>query len=82
MTDVTKAGEDFSMSSVTLEAPQPQPQTQTDADALTVLAPLPESGRSVGGDEIVRIAFDSLLANKARSLLTMLGVIIGVAAVV
>ena len=68
------------MVATSLEAPQPQ--TQTDADALTVLAPLPESGRSVGGGEIVRIAFDSLLANKVRSLLTMLGVIIGVAAVV
>jgi putative ABC transport system permease protein len=55
---------------------------QADEDALTVLAPLPESGSSVGGAEIVRIAFDSLLANKVRSLLTMLGVIIGVAAVV
>jgi len=70
------------MIATSLEAPQPQPQTQTDADALTVLAPLPESGRSVGGGEIARIAFDSLLANKVRSLLTMLGVIIGVAAVV
>lgn len=32
--------------------------------------------------EITRLAFDSLLANKVRSLLTMLGVIIGVAAVI
>jgi len=32
--------------------------------------------------EVVRISFGSLLANKVRSLLTMLGVIIGVASVV
>ncbi len=32
--------------------------------------------------EVVRLAFDSLLANKVRALLTMLGVIIGVASVV
>lgn len=32
--------------------------------------------------EVVRIAFDSLMANKMRSILTMLGVIIGVASVV
>ena len=51
-------------------------------DALTVLAPLPAAGRSVSVGEVVRMAIDSLVANKVRSSLTMLGVIIGVAAVV
>src|SRR5262249_9561157 len=48
-----------------------------------VLEPLDESiqGR-VSLVEVIRLAFDSLLANKVRSLLTMLGVIIGVASVV
>ena len=32
--------------------------------------------------EVVRVSFDSLIANKTRSILTMLGVIIGVASVV
>src|SRR5512140_1807819 len=32
--------------------------------------------------EILRIAFDALLRNKLRSLLTMLGIIIGVGAVI
>src|SRR5438093_13613865 len=32
--------------------------------------------------EILRIAFDALLRNKLRSLLTMLGIIIGVVAVI
>ncbi|HEY1014171.1 MAG TPA: ABC transporter permease [Herpetosiphonaceae bacterium] len=48
-----------------------------------ILEPMAESGgRSAGLWEVVRIAFDSLLANKIRSFLTMLGVIIGVASVV
>lgn len=47
-----------------------------------VLAPLADTGRSVSVREVVRIAFSSLLANKVRTLLTMLGVIIGVASVV
>jgi len=49
----------------------------------TVLPPLDiEGASSVRLLEVVRISFDSLLANKMRSLLTMLGVIIGVASVV
>jgi putative ABC transport system permease protein len=40
------------------------------------------AGATVSIIEVVRIALDSLRANKVRSLLTMLGVIIGVASVV
>src|SRR5436190_15768320 len=48
-----------------------------------VLAPLDETKQgSVSLAEVGRLALDSLLANKVRSLLTMLGVIIGVASVV
>jgi putative ABC transport system permease protein len=48
-----------------------------------VLEPLDEgTHRSVSLVEVVRLAFESLLANKVRALLTMLGVIIGVASVV
>ncbi len=56
-----------------IEAPRP----------ITVLPPLTTEG--AGGStlwEIVRVSFDSLIANKTRSLLTMLGVIIGVMSVV
>src|SRR5439155_971086 len=55
-----------------------EPTTET-----LVLPPLEESGG--GGTlvlEVVRISFESLLANRTRSLLTMLGVIIVVASVV
>jgi putative ABC transport system permease protein len=48
-----------------------------------VLPPLATSAQgSVSLVEVARLAFDSLLANKVRSLLTMLGVIIGVGSVV
>jgi putative ABC transport system permease protein len=48
-----------------------------------VLEPLDESQQgSMSLIEVARLAFESLLANKVRSLLTMLGVIIGVASVV
>jgi putative ABC transport system permease protein len=48
-----------------------------------VLAPLDDTTQgSVSLIEVARLALDSLLANKIRSLLTMLGVIIGVASVV
>ncbi len=48
-----------------------------------MLPPLDSAGSaSVSLWEVARIAFNSLLANKVRSLLTMLGVIIGVASVV
>jgi putative ABC transport system permease protein len=46
-----------------------------------VFAPLEGSG-NVSWSEIARTAFDSLMANRVRSFLTMLGVIIGVASVV
>ena len=32
--------------------------------------------------EVTRVAFDAVVANKLRSLLTMLGVIIGIASVI
>ena len=48
-----------------------------------VLEPLDAAKQgSVGLAEVTRLALDSLLANKVRSLLTMLGIIIGVASVV
>src|SRR3954470_14123195 len=48
-----------------------------------VLEPLDEHTQgSVSLAEVARLAIGSLLANKVRSLLTMLGVIIGVASVV
>lgn len=48
-----------------------------------VLEPLDEAQQGrIGLVEVGRLAFESLLANKVRALLTMLGVIIGVASVV
>jgi putative ABC transport system permease protein len=48
-----------------------------------VLAPLSaESGGSPSLFEVVRVSLESLFANRMRSLLTMLGVIIGVASIV
>ena len=48
-----------------------------------MLAPLDaDTGAGFSLAEVVRVSFDSLLANKTRSFLTMLGVIIGVASVV
>ena len=41
-----------------------------------------DTGAGFSLAEVVRVSFDSLLANKTRSFLTMLGVIIGVASVV
>ena len=61
----------------TLESRAPIAPTNADI----VFAPLEGSG-SVSWSEIARTAFDSLLANRVRSFLTMLGVIIGVASVV
>jgi putative ABC transport system permease protein len=40
------------------------------------------AGRFISPDEILRIAWEGVVRNKVRSLLTMLGVIIGVAAVI
>jgi putative ABC transport system permease protein len=60
----------------------PAPVTEA-ASVSLALPPLEQAGRgSVALLEVARIAFSSLLANKVRSLLTMLGVIIGVASVV
>ena len=53
------------------------------ADSGEMLAPLDEdAGAGFNLAEVVRVSFDSLFANKTRSFLTMLGVIIGVASVV
>src|SRR5690242_6456457 len=52
-----------------------------DSGAHAVLPPL-DYDSTVDLLEITRMAFDSLFANKVRSLLTMLGVIIGVASVI
>ncbi len=55
----------------------------TAANSAPVLEPLENAGAStVALMEVARLALASLLANKARALLTMLGVIIGVASVV
>src|SRR6266540_3913571 len=68
----------------------PMPSTISDSDrpataanSAPVLEPLENAGAStVALMEVARLALASLLANKARALLTMLGVIIGVASVV
>src|SRR5262245_17885144 len=55
----------------------------TAATSAPVLEPLEHAGAStVALLELARLALASLLANKVRALLTMLGVIIGVASVV
>jgi putative ABC transport system permease protein len=59
--------------------PMTTPVAESGAHA--VLPPLDYDG-TVDLLEITRMAFDSLFANKVRSLLTMLGVIIGVASVI
>src|SRR6266540_1061441 len=59
------------------------PATAAADPGTVVLEPLKHAGAgSVALLEVARIAFASLTANKVRALLTMLGVIIGVAAVV
>ena len=61
----------------------PAPVKAAETPATPVLPPLEQTGRgSVALLEVARISFGSLLANKVRSLLTMLGVIIGVASVI
>jgi putative ABC transport system permease protein len=59
------------------------PVRNIDEEANAVLTPL-EAGSAAGVNvgEVLRVAVESLAANKTRSLLTMLGVIIGVASVV
>ena len=56
-----------------------RPAEQSDADI--VFESIEARGR-VGWAEIARTAYESLLANRVRSFLTMLGVIIGVASVI
>jgi putative ABC transport system permease protein len=61
----------------------PAPVENNSESAVVVLPPLKTAGGSTAVlFEVVRISFESLLANRTRSLLTMLGVIIGVASVV
>ena len=67
----------------TLPTNQSQTPPDTNVTDMPILPPLEENNnQGVNVGEVVRLAIDSLLANKARSLLTMLGVIIGVASVV
>jgi putative ABC transport system permease protein len=59
------------------------PAIHEPASPVLILEPLNDtSAATVGLGEVFRLALDSLFANKARALLTMLGVIIGVASVV
>lgn len=62
------------------DVPMPAVQDELSED---ILLPLEDGGTSsVSLLEVIRISFESLLANKTRSLLTMLGIIIGVGSVV
>jgi putative ABC transport system permease protein len=65
---------------VTSFAPLPAPAPQ--AASSEMLPPLEAGAGSFSFTEVLRVSLDSLLANKTRSFLTMLGVIIGVASVV
>jgi putative ABC transport system permease protein len=60
---------------------EPAKLAETTPD-VPILEPLKEQGATVALGEVFRLALDSLMANKVRALLTMLGVIIGVASVV
>ena len=51
------------------------------SDAAIVFAPINGHG-TVGWLEVIRTAYESIIANRVRSFLTMLGVVIGVASVV
>ena len=71
------------MTSIPLDMQAPAEAPAASSAAAIVLAPIEHEGSgTVSLEEVVRIALDSLMANKLRSLLTMLGVIIGVGAVV
>jgi putative ABC transport system permease protein len=61
----------------TLEIHAPEAQS----DAAIVFAPIDGHG-TVGWLEVIRTAYESIIANRVRSFLTMLGVVIGVASVV
>ncbi len=71
-----------------LDAPRPSGAEERTLDDLyeeagSILTPLEDTDRGgVNLAEVMRVAFDSLGANKTRAALTMLGVIIGVASVV
>jgi putative ABC transport system permease protein len=62
-----------------MEATIPVPAVE---EQVELLPPIAQTNQGVSLAEVARMALDSLRANKVRSLLTMLGVIIGVAAVV
>jgi putative ABC transport system permease protein len=67
----------------TVSSLEPLVSATHQADSGEMLAPLDENaGAGFNLAEVVRVSFDSLFANKTRSFLTMLGVIIGVASVV
>jgi len=63
-----------------LEQPLPALLQGPSSETLASLDEYTGAGFSVS--EVVRVSFESLVANKTRSILTMLGVIIGVASVV
>src|SRR6266511_1892493 len=68
-----------------LDSQTPAPATAPDSGALTATAALSaRSGAWLGADFLpdLRLGIDNLLLHKLRSLLTMLGMIFGVAAVV
>ncbi len=74
------AGEDFMTTGVSTLEPLVPAQPAASGE---MLAPLDaDAGAGFSLAEVVRVSFDSLFANKTRSFLTMLGVIIGVASVV
>jgi hypothetical protein len=50
--------------------------------SLVLAPPVAHRRRGMSVGEAFRIAFQGLLANKLRSILTMLGIIIGVASVI
>src|SRR4051794_2976040 len=66
-----------------ITAPDVPVEVVEDEVSEEILLPLESGGASsVSLIEIIPISFESLFANKTRSLLTMLGIIIGVASVV
>ncbi|MGB0384922.1 MAG: ABC transporter permease [Ardenticatenaceae bacterium] len=72
---------DLTNPQVLSEDSSPKIEDPTPSDDL-FLAPLEDEGGGIGWWEVMGMALGSLFANKMRSLLTMLGVIIGVASVV
>jgi putative ABC transport system permease protein len=70
------------MTTHTDHIPAALPVRATATDEPELLPPLTHDHQTTDPWEVVRISLDSLLANKLRSVLTMLGVIIGVASVI